>query len=64
VVCLGRFSLSANAAICPVRHNQSCAGGGQEGAPRMPAILEAEGDEADPVPRYANKRNRPPSGRQ
>jgi hypothetical protein len=22
----------------------------------MPAILEAEGDEADPVPRYANKR--------
>jgi hypothetical protein len=28
VVCLGRFSLSASVAICPVRHNQSCAGGG------------------------------------
>ena len=26
MVCLGRFSLSASLAICPVRHNQSCAG--------------------------------------
>jgi hypothetical protein len=43
-------------AICPVGHNQSCAGGGQEGDPRIAGDLEAEGDEADPVSRYANKR--------